>query len=72
MKVPLVLDQACEILLSRVRFQRADLRLPGTEFPAEDTQAIQEATRLYVESWIVPIIQAIQAGDMKLLDRLLR
>ena len=71
MKVSRLLDQACQMLLCRVRFQNAALRLPGTKFPNDDTQIIREATRGYIETWIVPIIRAIQAGDMKLLDRLL-
>jgi hypothetical protein len=37
-----------------------------------DTQAVREATRLYCETWIVPIIDAIEQGDTKFLKEFCR
>lgn len=62
-----LLESACQLLISRVRFEQAVLRLPTTPFPEDDTPAIREATRLYVESWVVPIIEAIGRGDAEAL-----
>lgn len=64
--------RACEVLRARVRYEGACLRLPGTRFEDTDTPRIQEATRLYVESWIMPIIDAIEAGDVKAMLHLTR
>ena len=56
---------ACQRLKRLVRYESASLRLETTEFPAVDTPAIREATRLYTESWIVPILDAIERGDTR-------
>jgi hypothetical protein len=56
--------KACQVLRRRVRFKRASLRLPTTPFPGDDTPAIIEATKLYVETWIVPLLDSIESGDM--------
>ena len=56
--------RACDVLRSRVRYEAAHLRLPGREtMAANDTALIREATRLYVETWIVPLINAMQTGS---------
>lgn len=57
------LEKACQILRKRVRFSDAGLRLPTTQFPGDDTPAIREATKLYVETWIVPLIDCIESDD---------
>lgn len=62
------ITKACQILRKRVRYDGADLRLPTTAFPASDTSAICAATRLYVESWIVPLLDCIESGDMTLIN----
>ena len=69
MLVNRTLSTACDVLRSKVRYETAYLHLPSTDpcSPNSDTVAIREATRLYVETWIVPIIDAIQDGDMTLL-----
>lgn len=55
--------RACDVLRSRVRFETARLRLPGREnMAADDTALIREATRLFVETWVVPLIDAMQSG----------
>lgn len=63
MKVPKVLQLACRRLRAAVRFKQASLRLPGTPFSGDDTEAIREATALYMEAWVVPLIDAIESGD---------
>jgi hypothetical protein len=56
--------KACQVLRRRVRYDGASLRLPTTPFPGDNTKAIRAATRLYVETWIVPLLDAIESGDM--------
>ena len=48
--------------ISRVRFERASIRLPDTPFPENDTELIREVTKLYVETWIVPLLEAVRDG----------
>ena len=72
MKTTKTLVAACQILRARVRFRTASLRLPGTPFPGNDTEAIRAATRLYVDTWVVPFLDAIEAGDMERLERLVK
>ena len=56
---------ACDTLRNRVRFEGAKMRLPGRQLmAADDTALIREATQLYVETWIVPLINAMQSGDI--------
>lgn len=57
-------QRACKILRKRVRFERASFRLSGERMSSEaDTAVIREATRLYMETWVVPLIDAIERGD---------
>jgi len=57
-------QRACDVLRSRVRFETARLRFPSNHTMAQDdTPVIREATRLYVETWIVPLINAMQSGN---------
>jgi ubiquinone/menaquinone biosynthesis C-methylase UbiE len=57
--------KACRVLRYRVRFESAFLQLPCTSSPGDDTKEIREATRLYMESWVVPILDMIESGDTK-------
>lgn len=50
--------KACQVLRRLVRFKDAHLCLPGSNKDATD--AIREATRLYTETWIVPILDALE------------
>lgn len=61
--------KACQVIRKRVRFDDAVIALPTTPFPGDDTKAIREATRLYVEAWIVPLLDSIESGDMTLLSQ---
>jgi hypothetical protein len=65
-KVTKAQRNACDKLLARVRYETAALRLPrhpSDEPGANDTALIREATRIYTETWIVPLINAIQSGN---------
>jgi len=71
MKTPVALQRACEVLRARVRFKSASLTLPGNPFGQDDTQIVRDATRVYVESWIIPILNCIERGDLRLLQEVL-
>jgi hypothetical protein len=58
--------KSCQIIRKRVRFKTARMPLPGNDTFQDDTPIIREATRLYVETWIVPLLDAIESGDMTL------
>jgi len=62
-KPSLAIQDACQVLRYRVMFGDAVLRLPGSSVDKDDTQLIRDATRLYVETWIVPVLDAIERGD---------
>jgi len=57
---PKWVKRAMDKAISRVRFEHAAIRLPGTPFPATDTDTVREATKLYVETWIVPLLEAVR------------
>lgn len=58
--------RALQLLRSRVRFRCAGFTLPGVPSEAA-TAAIREATSLYMETWVVPLIDALERGDIALL-----
>jgi hypothetical protein len=64
MKTSKTLQVACDYLISKVRLENAVLCLSTTDFSKDDTPAIREATRIYVESWIVPVLEAIKTGNL--------
>lgn len=59
---------ACRRLRTLVRYESACFHLPGRGMGDDDTPAIREATRLYVETWVVPLIDAMESGDLHGLD----
>lgn len=66
MKPSKTLQHACRVLRKRVQFKGAAFALPSA-LPfkmsnSEDTRAIQEATRIYVQAWILPVLEAIELG----------
>lgn len=63
---------ACQVLRAKVRYAHASLTLPGNPFGCDDTGRIKEATRLFVESWIVPIIDDIERGNYEYTKRYLQ
>lgn len=69
MKQNQAIKQACRVLRRKVRFKSSALVLPGHHWTSNDTPMIQEATWTYVETWIVPIIDMIEKGDTKALDK---
>lgn len=61
--------RALRLLRSRVRFRNAGFALPGLKSEAA-TAAVREATSLYIESWVVPLIDALERGDTRRLKSL--
>jgi len=55
--------KALQVLRKRVRFKTAHLTLPGGDFTQDDTQLIREATESFVETWVVPLIDYLEAED---------
>lgn len=79
--VPRWQQRACDLLLKRVHYESASLGFTEDQlvaiaqrprYMANDTAEIQEATRLYVDTWIVPIIEAIRDGDRETAELYLR
>ena len=64
-------QRACRVLKERIRFREAHLRLPGSSMDDDDTLKIQLATEVYVDSWVIPLLDAIESGDTYQLNRLL-
>jgi len=67
----LTVQRACQRLRQRVRFENASFDLPGMT-SEEATKAIREETRLYMESWVVPLLNAIERGELRLLQKLIK
>lgn len=59
------IQEACQLLRKRARFRDASIQLPGgPTFPtAAERKAFRESIRNYVESWITPLLDAIETGD---------
>jgi len=57
--------RAMDKAIDRVRLKNASIRLPTTQFPDDDTDAIREAMKLYVETWIVPMLEAVRDGKQR-------
>jgi|GEM_PF-4173377 len=72
MKQSPTIIHACQVLRSRVAYKTAGLRLKKSSLmnTERDTKAIQQATERYRNSWIDPIIDAIETGDLKMLKDL--
>jgi hypothetical protein len=54
---------ALKLLKERVQYKDAALRLPGSGLDDDDTLQIQLATEVYVNTWIIPLLDAIESGD---------
>lgn len=56
---------ALNLVIRRVRFELAGFQLPGHSIndTTKDTDAIREATKLYMSTWVEPILMAIRDGD---------
>ena len=60
--------RALRLLRDRVEFKTASFSLtPGHMSNDNDTDRIREATRVYVNSWVTPLIDALLEGDMRTL-----
>lgn len=66
------IKRACQVLRYRIRLRKASLRLPGSHCGDDDTAKIWEAMELYVETWITPILDAIERGNTRDIERLIR
>lgn len=73
MKQSQTIKKACQVLRSKVLFEHAGFILPGGNLNTteNDTAAIRQATRLYVDSWVLPILELIESGDIGALKRLM-
>lgn len=72
MKQGKTVQKACDHLINKVRFKKAKFRLGTNRLSNDaDTAAICEATRLYTETWVVPLLEAIRDGDIDRLRRAL-
>ena len=71
MKPPKYVQRAMDLAISRVRFETASLRLPGTDFGDDDTEVIREATELYMETWVVRLLKAVRDGDRSMVEAML-
>lgn len=63
MKTSATMKRACNLALRRIRFERAGLDLPNVKESKDATMMIREATRLYFETWVEPLLMAIRDGD---------
>lgn len=70
MKTSQTVKKACQVLRKRVRFTDAGLYLSDGHPGRNDTEAIRKATWLYTETWVVPILDAIERGDTHALKML--
>lgn len=74
MKTNRTVQDACDRLKSLVLFENAGFRLHKDDPLSQttgDTKLIKEATNLYTRTWILPILDAIQAGDMNRLREII-
>jgi len=79
---------ACQRLRQLVTFQKAAFKLPSNEDMARgitrtidirsgmsnqaDTDKIKVATQIYIDTWVLPIIEALEKGDIDELKQLVR
>lgn len=59
-------QKACQILKKRVLFS------PGEADFGEHTDLIRNQTKTYTETWIVPLLDAIERGDTRSLQQMIR
>lgn len=67
MRTPKALTKACQLLRGRVRYKTAHFKNGLHEDVSEQ---VRNVTRLYVETWVVPLIDAIEKGDIRTLNAL--
>jgi 3-methyladenine DNA glycosylase AlkC len=72
MKTPSSIKTACQVLRSKVLFVNANFGLADEEnenFPnKKDTDKIKAATRLYVKAWVIPILDELEKGNLKMVE----
>lgn len=63
---PKWVKRAMNLAIRRARYENASIRLPGTPFGEDDTDVIQEATRLYVDTWLIPLLKGVRDGNRQM------
>jgi len=66
-KVPKWIEKAALLAISRVRYESANLG-GDLETATVTTEKIRKATKVYTESWIVPLLKAIAKGDRRMAE----
>lgn len=76
MKQSKTVQAACNLLIDRVQFKTAKFRDPGVVWSTmsqdQYTDQLREATRLYTDTWVVPLLRAIRDGDTYRLQQAVR
>lgn len=67
MKVSKAQQKACQVLRCKIRLTDASLTLPGNHWTEDNTNEIRQATKEYFHSWVEPIIDALERGDLRTL-----
>lgn len=65
MKTSKTIQKACQILKKRVLFS------PGEADFGEHTDLIRDQTKLYTETWVIPLLDAIEQGNTRSLQRMI-
>jgi hypothetical protein len=69
-----IIKTACQVLRSKALFKTAMFGLIDGEnetFPNEkDTDKIRAATRIYMQSWVIPILDELEKGNFEIVDYL--
>lgn len=60
-----IVQKGLQVLRRRVRYKGASLSLSDWLGNEDDTDKIRAAVRLYVQTWIEPIIDMIEEGDTR-------
>lgn len=79
--VPRWQQRACDLLLKRVQYETASIGFTRAQldamaqrprYLADDTDELRAATRLYTQTWIVPLLEALRDGDRETAELYLR
>ena len=70
MKQTKIIQKTCLLLKKRVKFENAKFSLQEGLPTDEDTTKIKKTTEVYVKTWVIPIIDAIEKGDTKFLKKI--
>ena len=66
MKQSKTIQLACDYLIKKVRMETAGFKRPGDFISSDEyTTEVKNATKLYFETWVIPVIKMIKSGDLK-------